>query len=196
MNTSTRHARKRVEIIEATWRMIVRGGFAAATMREIAAEASLANGSLKSYFASKDELVQAAFQHTFDRIDERANEATAGESGLLAIRRLCLEMLPLDAERAVEARVTIALLDRAASDRTLMAMQAEATDRWRRSMVAWLNEARTNGQVGGSGRDGQIIELLLAITSGLRTASVLDTGTGAPTDLAGVLDLAISGLAA
>ena len=42
-------------------------------MREIAAEAGFANGGLKHYFAGKDDLLAAAFQHTFFRINERGH---------------------------------------------------------------------------------------------------------------------------
>jgi AcrR family transcriptional regulator len=66
------HEQRRREIVEAAWRLVARGGFAAATMREIAAEAGFANGALKYYFDSKDDLLIAAFQHTFYRVNERA----------------------------------------------------------------------------------------------------------------------------
>ena len=47
-------------------------------MREIAAEAGFANGGLKHYFATKDDLLVAAFQRTFYRVNERAGLATGG----------------------------------------------------------------------------------------------------------------------
>ena len=131
MSRRVTHEQRRLDIVEATWRIIARGGFAAATMREIAAEAGFANGGLKHYFASKDELLAAAFQQTFFRINERAGRTIGDATGLDAIRLLCLEMLPLDEERAVESRVTVAFWDRAAASAQLMKIHADSYAIWR-----------------------------------------------------------------
>src|SRR5690606_35682060 len=120
------HDQRRLEIVEAAWRLIARGGFAAATMREIAAEAGFANGALKYYFESKDDLLVAAFQHTFYRVNERAARAIGDRTGLEAIRLLCLEMLPLDEERRVESRVAVAFWDRASSSPQLRKVHADS----------------------------------------------------------------------
>lgn len=71
-------------------------------MRQVAAEAGYANGALKHYFANKDELLAAAFQKTFYRVNERAARSIGERTGLAATRLLCLEMLPLDAEQVVQ----------------------------------------------------------------------------------------------
>ncbi len=39
------HDQRRRDIIDVTWKLIVKGGIEAATMREIAAEAGFANGA-------------------------------------------------------------------------------------------------------------------------------------------------------
>lgn len=174
------HDQRRIEIVEAAWRIIARGGFAAATMREIATEAGFANGGLKHYFAGKDELLAAAFQHTFFRINERAAHTIGDESGIEAIRLLCLEMLPLDDERRVESRVTVAFWDRAASSTQLMKIHADSYAIWRNWMEQELEKARLRGQIATDESDQQIIDEFLAVTAGLRVMPILDSTTAQP----------------
>lgn len=174
------HDQRRIEIVEAAWRIIARGGFAAATMREIAAEAGFANGGLKHYFAGKDDLLAAAFQHTFFRINERAAHTIGDQSGLEAIRLLCVEMLPLDEERRVESRVTVAFWDRAASSTQLMKIHADSYAIWRNWMEQELEKARNKGELKTDESDQQIIDEFLAVAAGLRVMPILDSTTAEP----------------
>lgn len=188
------HDQRRIEIVEAAWRIIARGGFAAATMRQIAAEAGFANGGLKHYFAGKDELLAAAFQHTFFRINERAAHTIGDQTGLAAIRLLCLEMLPLDEERQVESRVTVAFWDRAASSKPLMKIHADSYAIWRNWMEQELEKARLKGQLTSDEPDEQIIDEFLAVTAGLRVMPILDANTAQPNDQLRLLDAIVERL--
>lgn len=171
------HEQRRIEIIEATWRIIARGGFAAATMREIAAEAGFANGGLKHYFVNKDELLVAAFQRTFYRINERAALATGDKSGLAAIRALCMQMLPLDQERQVESRVTVAFWDRAASNPVLMKVHADSHAIWRHFFEQHLELARSTGEIQEDVATALVVDELLWLTTGLQVVPLLDPKT-------------------
>lgn len=182
------HDQRRIEIVEAAWRIIARGGFAAATMREIAAEAGFANGGLKHYFSSKDDLLAAAFQHTFFRINERAAHTIGDRSGLDAIRLLCLEMLPLDKQRLVESRVAVAFWDRAASNSQLMKIHADSYAIWRHWIEQELHKARLAGRVASDQDDEQIIDELLAATAGMRMLPILDSKTSDPARLVNLLE--------
>lgn len=171
------HDQRRLEIVEAAWRLIARGGFAAATMREIAAEAGFANGALKYYFEGKDDLLVAAFQQTFYRVNERAARAIGDSTGLAAIRLLCLEMLPLDEERRVESRVAVAFWDRASASPKLRKVHADSFAIWRTWMENELDSARRSGDLASPIPDRQIIDELLAVTTGSRVLPLLEPGT-------------------
>jgi DNA-binding transcriptional regulator YbjK len=56
------HQERRIKLIEATWRTIVRDGWDAATMSAIATEAGFATGPC-AYFSTKEDLPSAAFDH-------------------------------------------------------------------------------------------------------------------------------------
>jgi AcrR family transcriptional regulator len=169
------HDQRRLEIVDAAWRLIARGGFAAATMREIATEAGFANGALKYYFESKDDLLLAAFQQTFYRVNERAARAIGERTGLEAIRLLCREMLPLDEERRVESRVAVAFWDRASASPKLRKVHADSFAIWRTWMENELRAARRDG-LSTSTPDRQIIDEFLAVTTGSRVLPMLETG--------------------
>ena len=55
------HDQRRRELVDATWRLIDRGGFASVTLQGIAAEAGFANGLVRHYFATKNDVLTAAF---------------------------------------------------------------------------------------------------------------------------------------
>lgn len=188
------HDQRRLEIVEAAWRLIARGGFAAATMREIAAEAGFANGALKYYFESKDDLLVAAFQQTFYRVNQRAALSIGDRNGLEAIRLLCLEMLPLDDERRVEARVAVAFWDRATSSTQLMKVHADSFAIWRTWMENELEVARRSGRMRTPLSDRQIIDQFLAVTTGLRLFPVLEPGVTEPIDQIALLDAIVAQL--
>ncbi|NUP73233.1 MAG: TetR family transcriptional regulator, partial [Sinomonas sp.] len=57
------HDQRRLELVDALWRIVAERGLDGATMREIAAEAGFANGALKPYFPTKDRLLDFAFEH-------------------------------------------------------------------------------------------------------------------------------------
>ena len=170
------HAQRRIEIVEATWRIIARGGFAAATMREIAAEAGFANGGLKPYFATKDELLAAAYDRTFFLVNERAGERLGGATGLDAVLVLCREMLPLDAQRSVEARVTMAFWDRAASNDQLRKLHADSYSIWRHWLENELASASRRNELTATHGIQPAIDELLALVTGLRVQAVMTSG--------------------
>ena len=76
------HDQRRLELVDATWRIIARLGMEGATMREIAEEAGFANGALKPYFPTKDLLLTSAFGHVFNRTNQRIATMTDGLSGV------------------------------------------------------------------------------------------------------------------
>lgn len=78
--TEPRGAARRREILEATLRVIGRGGLAAVDHRTVAAEAGVPLGSTTYYFRSKDDMVSQALEHVAGQ-----------EAARLAEQRLTLE---------------------------------------------------------------------------------------------------------
>ena len=176
------HDERRLELVDATWRIIARQGLESATMREIATEAGFANGALKPYFPTKDTLLEFAFSHVFNRTNQRIARVTEGKSGIEALRAFCLEVLPLDEERVNEASIVIPFWHKAINDRRKAAIHQESMDEWLASIRRFLAEARDAGDVaadvGNAVLAGQLLNMLLGaqIEAALAAEGRLDFG--------------------
>jgi AcrR family transcriptional regulator len=173
------HDERRLELVDATWRIIARHGIEGATMREIATEAGFANGALKPYFPTKDTLLEFAFGHVFNRTNERIAQRTAGKSGLAALRAFCLEVFPLDEERVNEARIVISFWQKAANDPQKALIHQRSMTEWLEAIRRWLAEARNAGDVSTTVDDtvlaGQLLNMLLGAQI---EAALAPAGTG------------------
>jgi AcrR family transcriptional regulator len=106
------HEARRADLARAVWRIVVRDGVAAASVRAVAREATLSTGSLRHFFASHDQLLVFAVEELVAQARRRIEEGTPGRMSLLASGRplsavaaLLEEVLPLDATRQTEAKV-------------------------------------------------------------------------------------------
>ncbi|MFS0557546.1 TetR/AcrR family transcriptional regulator [Brevibacillus sp. 179-C9.3 HS] len=104
------HEKRREQIAEATWRVIVEQGMEGATVRGIAKEAGLSLGALRHYFATQDELLMYAMQLVKERATARIAEIAANEEWppKERINKIFLELLPTNREKMVEMEVWFA----------------------------------------------------------------------------------------
>jgi AcrR family transcriptional regulator len=167
------HDERRLELVDATWRIIARLGIEGATMREIALEAGFANGALKPYFPTKDTLLTFAFGHVFNRTNERIEAVTAGLSGIAALRAICVEVLPLDEERINEARIVIPFWQKAVNDPEKAAIHRESMDQWHAALLGHLAEARESGDVTTGVDDAALAGHLLNMLLGAQISAAL-----------------------
>jgi AcrR family transcriptional regulator len=182
------HDQRRNEIVEATWRIVESGGFDAATMREIANNAGFANGALKHYFPNKGAILTAAYERAFDLTNERVKQSVGDQTGIEAIRRFCLEMMPLDKERATESRVVLAFWDSAVSDSTLTDIHQRATREWIDSLHTWVAGGRASGEIVTTMDDTAIVDEFLCLTMGLQVVPLLLADRFTPASQLGMLD--------
>lgn len=182
------HDERRLELVDATWRIIARLGIEGATMREIALEAGFANGALKPYFPTKDTLLEFAFGHVFNRTNQRIAAVVEGESGLSALRAFCLEVLPLDEERINEARIVIPFWQKAVNDPQKAEIHQQSMDEWLAAIRQYLGEARDAGDVNTAVDDDTLASQLLNMLLGAQIGAALATGPGAGPGLADQLE--------
>lgn len=187
------HDERRLELVDATWRIIARQGLEGATMREIALEAGFANGALKPYFPTKDTLLEFAFGHVFNRTNSRIAGVTEGKSGIQALRAFCLEVLPLDEERINEARIVIPFWQKAVNDPQKAEIHRRSMDEWISTIRRFLAEARDNGDIRAAVDDsilaGQLLNILLGAQIEAALAPVGRTESGHTAQLDGYLAL-------
>lgn len=182
------HDERRLELVDATWRIIARLGIEGATMREIALEAGFANGALKPYFPTKDTLLEFAFSHVFNRTNQRVAKVTQGQSGLAALRAFCLEVLPLDEERVNEARIVIPFWQKAINDPQKAEIHRQSMEEWLAAIRQYLAEAREAGDVSAAVDDDTLAGQLLNMLLGAQIGAALATGPGTGPGLTGQLE--------
>jgi AcrR family transcriptional regulator len=108
------HSARRRDLADAACRVIARNGLAATTLADVAEESGWSIGSIRHYFPNKDELIASALWRVGERVDERIRDRTAGGMTMKDLRTAATELLPLDADRRVEAVVHLAFLAQAA----------------------------------------------------------------------------------
>lgn len=170
------HDARRREIIGVVWRLIAEEGIEAVTTRRIAEAAGFANGSLLYYFPNKDAVLSAAFQHIFDATNARADAADPDRRGLAGLRTLCVEIMPLDAERRAEARLAITFWQQALTSSQRARMHADFMNRWRAEMTARLDEARRDGELARRVGIDATVDELVSMLMGLQILGVLSPG--------------------
>ncbi|QZY51676.1 TetR/AcrR family transcriptional regulator [Leucobacter tenebrionis] len=141
------HDERRSHIVEAVTQIIIRDGFDRVTMREIAAEAGYAHGAIARYFPDKKSLLTAAFLEVFQKSHEYTLRRTEGVRGLEALRQMCLELMPLEADGPQRSRVVLSFWDRAAQDHELWEIHHENITRRRDLIRGFLTEAREDGEL-------------------------------------------------
>lgn len=68
---------RRQRVIDAAMALGLEGGYEAVQMRDVAARADVAMGTVYRYFASKDHLLAAALVHWVEQLDEQVTAAPA-----------------------------------------------------------------------------------------------------------------------
>ncbi len=147
MSKNVDHKQRRLEVLAAARRVIVRDGIEAATTRAIAREAGYSSGVLTHYFDDKDDILSSLLRHSHERTRQRRVRRTAGATGLAALRELLLDSLPLDAERTRETRLEIDFWSRGLSARRLAEVQRREHAKLRAATRRRLAEACAAGEI-------------------------------------------------
>ncbi|MDX6744118.1 TetR/AcrR family transcriptional regulator [Actinocorallia sp. A-T 12471] len=168
------HSARRREIIHATWRLIAEHGIDGATMREIAREAGFANGALTHYFEGKDDLLRASFEFVYEETNSRIGAAMGDATGLAALRLFCLEVLPLDQTRLLEAKIVLPFWGRTTADPVLSAVNARAMAVWRGWILGYLGQAAEEGDIPDGTELEPLVDELLSALLGAQVVAVME----------------------
>lgn len=156
------HAHRREELAAALWRLVMREGIEAASLRRVAAEAGWSSGSLRHYFQTQTQLLAFAMELVVERITARVRAIPEAD----AAARLA-QALPIDEERRMETQVFFAFTARALVDPDLRPLRDEAHAALRGLCVA----------IAGSEREGQRLH---ALVDGLALHGLLAPGVTTP----------------
>jgi AcrR family transcriptional regulator len=170
------HDAREIEVAEAAWRVLLRDGITKISVRNVAAEAGLATGSLRRSFPTQDSLL----------IEPGPTPRATAEACLM-------QLLPLDADRRVEMEVYHAMGSLALSSAALRPAYDQILADTRAACRVFLERLMRAGDL-----DAAVLDLeresaaLHALVDGLAlhllAADPHDDGTDAARILADYLD--------
>ncbi|WP_346921262.1 TetR/AcrR family transcriptional regulator [Glutamicibacter creatinolyticus] len=169
------HDQRRLEIVLATKKLIIDGGFRAATMREIAAAAGYANGALKRYFEGKDEILMATSQYATAVLVERLQRTVSGLQGMDAVSAIFEQTLPDRQDNKELARVLLTFWEQSIGNLELSKAFLRNLSPWRNLAVMYLHQAVSLGQLHSRWDDpSTVADELLTLTVGAHVMVQLD----------------------
>lgn len=168
------HDERRQLIGEAVWRLVLREGVGAVSLRTVAAEAGLVLGSLRHSFPTKAELLAFAMHLAHERAATRvARHGRVRDPRRRAVAAL-RELLPLDDERTVEMHVHLALLAEGPRHPELTALADDAQEAIRGLCLRCLTDLRDAGQIAADRHLGRETTTLHALLDGLALHAMRD----------------------
>lgn len=144
------HDVQRRAIAEAAIRVIDRVGLDAARLRDVALEGRVTTGAVTHYFASKDDVLEAAMAEVVRRILDRQSDQAQGRQPFDGLIEAASAFLPLDEDRLRDWRVWFAFWGRAAVDARYRALHrgyyADITASLTRSLTQLRDARRLRGR--------------------------------------------------
>lgn len=188
-------AERRAQVAAAARAVIARDGLDGASVRRVAAEAGSSTTAVTHYFADKQELLAAAVQDAYAAVAARMLACVeAGPGGLPTLRAVLLEALPLDAERAAEARVWMAFWAMAVTHPALREVQGAGYREWRDVVARMLSEAAARDEVRADLDLTGVAEQLMCLVDGLLMQASLEPQRLPPARQVEFLDAALGRL--
>jgi len=127
--------------------VVVERGLEAVSIRTVAAAAGVSIGAVQYHFATKDDLLLAAYERAIDQVALRARAVAAEDPPPRAyIRSLLRELLPLDGRREAELRVALAFSARSVNSPRLTELYTEGYRALREAVTGALSEAAARGE--------------------------------------------------
>lgn len=140
---------QKAALASATARLVARGGLEAVSLRSVAGEAGVSMGRVQHYFATKDDLLLAALQRSYQSMERRVEHRLENGSGgrrevLVAILE---EMLADDQETRDAIRINAAFAARGLEDERIAAVLTEGDEEIQALAISVVADARSAGLV-------------------------------------------------
>lgn len=169
------HDRRRADVTSAARTLIAREGFDATTIRRVAAEIGSSTTAITHYFADKEAMLVAVIQDAWDALTPRIAElADSSPVGLATVRMLLLAALPLDADRAAEAKVWLAFWSAATTRPDLRQVQRDGYAAFRALLENALEQARERNEIAANSSVAMCAEQLTLSVDGLLVQATLE----------------------
>ncbi|WP_033287998.1 TetR/AcrR family transcriptional regulator [Amycolatopsis jejuensis] len=167
------HDQRRREIVEVAKKLIIEGGFEAATMRSIVTAAGFANGALKHYFPSKDSIIAATFESVLQETAQRMSELDPDLGPMDALRGFVEAAIPMDAHQIASARVLLVLWEHSVANPELARQYRDLLTRWRAELTVRIAAARGAGEKPDAPAITVLADEIVAVSIGANVTSLM-----------------------
>lgn len=189
------HDERRREIAAAMWRILLRDGMGAVTVRALAGEAGWSVGAIRHYFKSQDELILFAMGEMLVSIAGRMGSLDFHSPDRTVLQNAIEEMIPLDRQRKVEAQIWFALLTRRIAN-PQVAVKAHDLDHVVRSTVRQVLLELATANLLSAGRDLEVEAVRLhALIDGLALHGLSDRPLDSPAAIRAAISTHLKDLA-
>ena len=189
------HDGRRHEIAQAVWRIVLRDGVSAVSIRDVATEAGLAVGSVRHVFGTKAELLEYSMALVHARTRERvAAHLSIKDPGKLA-EAVLAELMPLDDQRRMEMAVNMAVVAESPSHPALRRVALDAQQAVGNACAAVLTRLQDEKLISADADLGYETQRLHALVDGLALhALTADARDLRPKKILGLLRAHLSAL--
>lgn len=104
------HDARRKEIVDAMWRVVQRDGFAAVSVRSVAAEAGVSKASISHYFARQSDILVFAVEENIQSVTHELVKLDLDNCDVAVAVEALMIVIPTTPARRLEAQVWLALL--------------------------------------------------------------------------------------
>lgn len=179
----------REDIADALIRIVDEEGLDAVSIRSVARSAGVSIGAVQYHFATKDDLLLAAYSRAIDNVVARAGTLPdPAEQPAAYIRALLCELLPLDAQRAGEARVAVAFTARSVYSPRLTELYTHGYTALVGAIAEALRHAVKRGDAAAGVEPDRDAVQAVALADGLAWHALCAPSALAPDDVIGALD--------
>ena len=188
------HDERREIFAEAALRVIMRGGIAALTVREVAREAGFTTGALTHYFHSKDQLLILASELSGRLVRDQMVRAEATLPVVEAIRRVVWLALPLNAQSRGYWRIWVGYWERSSYDDEVTRVMRLRYDEWRDRLAQLIARAQAAGEIPDHHDPKYAAQSLVALVDGIGVQVLLGVGRIPPARQKAMVDDWLQGL--
>ncbi|MBB3036384.1 TetR/AcrR family transcriptional regulator [Hoyosella altamirensis] len=182
---------RRTQLADIVTQIAAERGLDHVSVREVASAAGVSIGAVQHHFRSKDALLLAAFQRYADTLGDRIRAMDQSGKPRDVVRKLLLELLPLDGPRSTETRMFIAFAARAIVTPELAHVYHEGLGQLRTVVTHLVELAQQSGDAVTHVSADTLARTLLAVADGATLQTVTSPDEGAVTHAVAEIDAAL-----
>ncbi len=191
MDRKSTPADRREAVVDAFLAVVASRGVESASFRTVADEAGVSLGTVQHYFRTREGLLAATYEAVLRRIRARLEAIADVPDPRERLRRMMLELLPLDARRHDECVIHLAFGAVAPSRPALQQIQAAALGDLHEALAHLV---AASGAVTEGSDEARLLARTLAATADGLALHAVSTGDAAPETLTASVDVALDRL--